>query len=569
VLLAASVLASSAPLRAQAPPTMDEAIAAIRAYAPVALSNQGAPGMAVAITDRTHTIAIITTGLADVATRTPVTADTRFPIGSISKSMTAISLLELHDAGKVDLNAAVQRYLPTWSLKGPGTILVHQLLSHTAGVPDDYAIENSYSFDLAMLKHAHALFAPGASWSYSNDGYGTVGAIVSAVAGEPWKTVVATHVFAPLGMTQTSAYFDARTLATSATGYLFRDGDLVATPPNPALIPAPVIDFVDPAGSVIAPPEDMARYMRFFLNGGVDANGQRLLSEASFAAMTTPDRLANGKPAGSSGVELAEWPEFYRQYGFGVAVFDTHGDHLIGHTGGVSGYTACMQANLTRGFGAIAMSNLVEAPLHPCAIVKYAMEVLRAQSLGQPLPAAPSGPPIPPPAVTAADYAGSYDDGTAAPVSVGSDDAGLYLRDAGKRYRLVAQGHDLFWTDDPRLTTFYVAFERDTRKAVDGFTNGATLFTNANYTGPRTFTHPTAWDALTGRYESSAYGTQAVVRILIVKGKLTIDGMQRARPNADGTYTSTAGILRFDTPFEGKMQRLWVDGGDFYRIDLP
>ncbi len=96
--------------------------------------------------------------------------------------------------------------------------------------------------------------------------------------------------------------------------------------------------------------------------------------------MTRPDRLADGKPAGATHPELAEGRPFYRQYGYGLSIFDDDGDHLIGHTGGVSGYTACMQINLTRGFGVIAFANLVEAPLHPCAIVLYAMRVLRAQS---------------------------------------------------------------------------------------------------------------------------------------------------------------------------------------------
>ncbi|HEY5340092.1 MAG TPA: serine hydrolase domain-containing protein, partial [Candidatus Aquilonibacter sp.] len=121
---------------------MDDAIAAIRAFAPRALKDQGAPGMSVAITDRTHTLAVITVGMADVASKTPVSAGTRFPIGSLSKSMTALALLQLHDRGLVDLNARVQRYLPSWSIHSNGApILVHQLLSHTGGVPDDYSFE--------------------------------------------------------------------------------------------------------------------------------------------------------------------------------------------------------------------------------------------------------------------------------------------------------------------------------------------------------------------------------------------------------------------------------------------
>ena len=80
--------------------------------------------------------------------------------------------------------------------------------------------------------------------------------------------------------------------------------------------------------------------------------------------MTTPDHYKNGQAAGAATAQLSEWPAFYRQYGYGLGIFNTDGDHLVGHTGGISGYTACMQMNLTRGFGVIAMSNLVEAPLH-------------------------------------------------------------------------------------------------------------------------------------------------------------------------------------------------------------
>ncbi|HEV7179148.1 MAG TPA: serine hydrolase domain-containing protein, partial [Candidatus Baltobacteraceae bacterium] len=334
-------------------PTMDDAIAAIEAYAPRALAEQGAPGMSVAITDRTHTLKIITAGYANIDAKQPVTAATRFPIGSISKSMTALALLQLHDRGKIDLNAPVQTYLPWWKIASGGTpVLVHQLLSHTAGVPDDYTFVSSYGFATAALRASHTLFTPGTSWSYSNDGLATAGAIVAAVGGAPWQDQIVSSVFNPIGMSHSSAYFTPKLMSDAAVGYLMRDQD-IATPPNPALVPAENYDFVDPAGSVISTPEDMAQYMRFYLNDGKTESGQQLIAPATFTAMTTPDTLKNGKPAGSPAVEMAEWPDFYKQYGYGLSIFNTDGDHLIGHTGGVSGYTACMQANLTRGFGVI------------------------------------------------------------------------------------------------------------------------------------------------------------------------------------------------------------------------
>ncbi|MFZ0363834.1 MAG: serine hydrolase domain-containing protein, partial [Candidatus Cybelea sp.] len=357
------------PASAADAPTVDAALAAIAAYAPQAMHEQGTPGLSVAITDRTHTLRIITLGYANRDIQTPVTAETRFAIGSITKSMTALAILALHDAGRIDLNAPVRRYLPWFSIESGGKpILVHELLSHTAGIPDDYAAETGYAYNLVALRNAKTLFAPGTGWSYSNDGYATLGAILARVDERSWPDALQARVLDPIGMANSSAVFTPETMTQAAVGYQFRDNDR-PPPLQPELVASPAMDFVDPAGSVLSTPEDMARYMRFYLDGGRTENGKQLVTPASFAAMTQADTLNNGKPAGSSGVELSEAPAFYRQYGYGLSIFDGDGDRLVGHTGGISGYTACMQMNLTHGFGVIAFANLVEAPLHPCAIV--------------------------------------------------------------------------------------------------------------------------------------------------------------------------------------------------------
>ncbi len=550
-------------------PSIDDAVAAIAAYGPRALSEQGAPGMSVAITDRTHTIRILTFGYANLESKTPVSEETRFPIGSISKSMTSLALLQLHDRGLIDLNAPVRTYLPWWTIGGGNKIVVHQLLSHTAGIPDDYTFDGSYGYEIAMLRNTHTIFPPGTKWAYSNDGLATAGAIAATVSGRPWQDGILSTVFTPIGMTHSSAYFDARTLADTATGYMFRDSDLVSVGPHPALTPTQVVDFLNPAGSVISTPGDMAAYMRFYLNGGATANGTRLLRSATFTAMTTPDTFADGKPAGAASPELAEWPEFYTRYGYGLAVFNTGGDHLIGHTGGISGYTACMQMNLTRGFGVIALSNLVEAPLHPCAIVKYAMAVLRAQSLGTALPPAPTGPPIAKPKIVASQYVGTYRGANGVTIDVRENSGSPQIVDAGTTYVLDPRGGDLFWTDDPRFPNFYIAFSRNKRKIVDGFTHGPEVFTNEHFTGPTTFSHPAAWNALAGRYETNVWGTPLVMRVVIVKNELTVDGVQPLVSGKNGTFVLGTSAVRFDTEAAGKMQRVWLDGSPLYRIDLP
>ncbi len=557
-----------APSSAPPSPSLTDALAAIRAYAPAAMAAQGTPGLSIAVTDRTHTLAIITLGYANVEARSPVTPQTRFAIGSITKSMTALSLLELRDEHRVDLDAPVQRYLPWFSIHSGGNpILVHELLSHTAGIPDDYTLTPGYIYSIYALRDAHTLFVPGTSWSYSNDGFATVGAIVAAVDHRPWASALQARVFGPIGMAQSYPVFTPETQAVAASGYEYRDAD---RPPSihPALVPSRTFDFVDPAGSVLSTPEDMARYLRFYLNGGVTENGTRLLSAATFAAMTHADRYRNGEPAGSAGIELAEAPSYYKRYGFGLSVFDENGDHLIGHTGGVSGYTACMQANLTRGFAVIAMANLVEAPLHPCAIVLYAMRVLRAQQLGLPLPA-------PPPArdlayvANARQYAGTYTANDGSALSIEGDTHLSIVERNGARYALYPRGPDLFWSSDPRYPLFLFRFLRDPRGRVDQVTYGSQWFANAAYSGPRSWRYPVAWNAYAGRYENAFWGSPEVARVLVVKGVLTLDGLQPLTPRPDGSFAAGSDIVRFDAVAGGKAQRMWIDEFGLYRLDLP
>jgi D-alanyl-D-alanine carboxypeptidase len=559
-------LVAAAPSLLTSPPSIDDALAAIERYAPVAMAEQGTPGLSVAITDRAKTLRIITLGYANVDTKAPVGTQTRFAIGSITKSMTALSLMEQHDAGRLALDAPVQRYLPWFSIHaGKQPILVHELLSHTAGLPDDYAAE-TWLYNVVALRDAHVTFKPGTDWSYSNDGFATLGAVLARLEGRSWSAALKARVLDPIGMADTAAYFTPETMATAAVGYQWRDNDRPGTL-HPPLVASPQLDFVDPAGSVLSTPEDMARYMRLYLNGGKLPGGSRLISPASFAKMTTPDRLADGKAAGASELELSEWPEFYRKYGFGLSIFDENGDHLIGHTGGVSGYTACMQMNLTRGFGVIAFANLVEAPLHPCAIVRYAMAVLRAQNAGEALP------PLPPAAdpgrvAHANAYVGMYR-GAAGVLRVVATGDHLTLVDGVSAIALYPRDTDLFWADDPRFAMYLVAFGRDKHKRVVELNYGSQWYPNERYSGPRTFTHPREWDALLGRYENVFYGQPNVTRLLIVKDRLTFDGVAPLRRLPNGRFAFDDSIVRFDAYAGKEPQRLWIDAMPMYRTELP
>lgn len=311
----------------------------------------------------------------------------------------------------------------------------------------------------------------------------------------------------------------------------------------------------------------MARYMRLYLNGGKTTDGTQLIAPATFAAMTRPDTLSNGKPAGAAGAVLQEWPAFYTRYGYGLAIFNDGGDRLVGHTGGISGYTACMQMNLTRGFGVIAFANLVEAPLHPCAIVRYAMAVLRAQSLGEALPAPPPAPDLAR-VKHAGDYAGAYT-GNGASLRVAAEGDRLQLIDGEKSIALYPRGLDLFWADDPKYALFLLAFGRDGGGRVVELTYGAQWYPNERYHGPHAFSYPTAWSALVGRYENTYFGEPAITRVVVVKNRLTLDGTDTLKPLANGTFALGESIVRFDAYAGKEPQRLSIDDTHLYRVELP
>lgn len=567
-----AVTFAATPSIAQTPPSMEDALKQIEAFAPQALQEQGAPGMTVAITDRTHTLRIITLGYANLDAKTRVTPDTRFPIGSITKGMTALSLMELRDAGKFDPGKPVKAYLPWFSIKSDGVpVLAHELLSHTAGLPDDYTFAPGFMYSVAALHDAHTTFTPGTHWSYSNDGFATVGAIASALDGRAWADSLQTRVFDALGMTHSSAVFTAQTLRDAANGYVFEDMNRVL-PANPRLVTSDAGDFVNPAGSVISTPEDMAKYIRLILNGGVNDAGKRIISQSGYAMWTSADAMG-GKAAGPAGPVLAEAPQLYQNYAFGLGVHTENGDKIVAHTGGIAGYTACMENNVTRGFGVIAMSNLVEAPLHPCAIVLFAMKVLQAQAAGQALP------PLPAPAglylqrtnvSNAADYAGAYTAADGSHLVFTAQGTQLSLQTPQGSKPLYPRDGSSFYVDDPRFEVFGLNFARNKAGKFDEVFSGSQWFTNASYTGPKTFASSRAWDALTGRYESAQeWGAAYASRVIVLKGRLTIDGATPLTPQPDGSFKLGASTVRFDTAAAGKMQRMWLDGTPMYRVDLP
>src|SRR5215218_9310636 len=228
---------------------------------------------------------VATYGFADLAARTPVTPDTLFEIGSIGKSFTSLALMLEHEAGNLDLQAPVARYLPWFAVRSAfPPITVHHLLSHTAGVIAGTDPTPGVADQVWALRETEAATAPGTGFHYSNVGYKALGLVLERLTGQGYGDAIRSRVLAPLAMTASEPAITNALRPRLAVGYASLYDDRPAHPSHP-LVPATWLETESGDGSLASTPEDMAVYLRMLLNRGRGAR-DRLLSEAGFAAMT-------------------------------------------------------------------------------------------------------------------------------------------------------------------------------------------------------------------------------------------------------------------------------------------
>ncbi|QIG79363.1 serine hydrolase domain-containing protein [Stakelama tenebrarum] len=232
---------------------------ALRADAAIrqAMADGPFPGVSVAVARDGQIIYARGMGLADRESGAPVTPQTRFPIGSITKPVTCLSTLQLVGQGKVALDAPVGTYLP--DLPAPSRdVTIRQLAEHTSGIPNylenrEFPYSNPVDLTrekmLGYFADKPLMFAPGAKFNYSNSDTFLLGLVIEAVTGQSYDRYVADHVFAPFGMAQADFGADP----DHASGYLARGGEFA---------PAPAYDWLAPfsAGAIVSTAQDLVRF---------------------------------------------------------------------------------------------------------------------------------------------------------------------------------------------------------------------------------------------------------------------------------------------------------------------
>lgn len=312
------------------------------------MQERNVPGMSVAVAKGGKIVWAEGFGWADLEGGIPATADTAYSLASVSKTFTAVGLMTLVQAGKVDLDKPINDYLGDAKLQAwvgdMREATVRRVANHTSGLGTSeqffYGEEERDlipDMDRAILRYGKLYQEPGTRWDYNNLGYGLLGYVIERVSGQPYAEYMRKNVYLPLGMTHSSIDIAPGLEPFAAVRY-GREGERI-----------PFYGFQEPgAAAMYSSVSDLARFGMFYL--GHRLPGQReILSKASRDAMIG-DTVRQG--AG-------------RQYGLGLQVVQ-YGDYtVVEHAGSMSGVKTKLAMVPSEDLVVVVVGNSSNAPSIP------------------------------------------------------------------------------------------------------------------------------------------------------------------------------------------------------------
>lgn len=322
-----------------------------------AINEHALPGLAVGIVYGDELIYAKGFGLADTKEEKPVTPDTVFRIGSISKTFTAIGLMQLWEQGRFQLDDPVNDYLKAYRVQhadpNAPPVTFRHILTHTSGIGE----LRSFS-DLLRFRSGFGLAVregepiptlaeyyggrltpevyPEVKWAYGNHAFATLGQLIEDISGEPFPEYMIEHVFEPLGMPHTDYRQSERVRDRLAQGYQFKRGKLTPVEYLEILLPG--------AGSMFSSVNDMGQYVAALLNGGANEHGA-VLKPDTLQLMLEPHYQTDERlPA----MGLAFWLENY------------DGHRIAGHGGGWYGFVSAMLLAPDDHLGVLVFTNTTD-----------------------------------------------------------------------------------------------------------------------------------------------------------------------------------------------------------------
>ncbi|MED3912774.1 serine hydrolase [Peribacillus simplex] len=337
------------------------------------------PGTSVAITQDGEIFYHKGFGFRNVNDSLPITEDTVFGIGSITKSFSCVAIMQLQEAGKLNVLDSVIKYLPEFKVKNEEAlkhITIHHFMTHSSGLPPmsslSYAMKKSMDFDPSVKNYPglnidledrepidtyeqlmkfiaeqdfELLGAPGTHFSYSNDAYALLGTIIERISGKSYEQYIYDHILIPCGMENSFFMIEEYGEYENITTCYAED----RSDGTKRIVAAPIwwdAPSMRAAGFLKSTSRDMLMYAEIFRNAGV-VNGKRILSEESVKEMVKPHIQA--QPG--------------RFYGYGLMITpDYFGTTLVEHGGGLKAISAQLSILPEKGVSGVVLTNLAGVP---------------------------------------------------------------------------------------------------------------------------------------------------------------------------------------------------------------
>ena len=354
-----STLPAPGGLAAQLPSEADRVWADIASAWRTSVEGEGIVGATIALVDDGEIARLEAVGMADLASGRPVDDETIYHWASITKTFTAIAIMQLRDRGLIALDDPIVDYVPelrdVHNPFGPmEAITIRHLMSHSAGFRagtwpwggDEHWHPHEpteWSQLVAMIPYTEILFEPGSRFSYSNPGIIFLGRVIEKVTGDVYEAYIDKNIFRPLGMR--AAYFDVtpwHLLEHRSNHYFVRDGR-----PEPG-----GLDFntgiTVSNGGLNAPIVDMARYLAFLMGSPIDGvDHDAVLKRSSLEEMWEPE-VPIEPPAPSE-----------ESMGLSFFLSEMDGRTIVGHTGTQRAFLSYFYIDPVAKVGVIAASNTV------------------------------------------------------------------------------------------------------------------------------------------------------------------------------------------------------------------
>ena len=318
------------------------------------IEKHGVPGAQLAVLDG-DSVTEVAAGALSLRTGAPATPDSLFLPGSIGKLYTATLVMMLVEEGRLDIDEPVRKYLPGFHVldaEARDTVTARHLLSHTSGFDGDHFLDTGRGEDaleryVAACHDLPQIAPPGQIWSYSNSGYSILGRIVEVLTGQTFEDILRARLFEPLALHQTVSFADEAIVHPVAVGHVFDPADPTRTLVSPTW---GLYRCFGPMGSaVVASAGDVLRFVKMHLDGGLAADGTRLL-DAKLAASMLEEQI-----------RLVDDTVLGEGWGLGWLLDHWGGTPVAGHDGNSIGQNAFMRMAPGERFGFCLQTNVESA----------------------------------------------------------------------------------------------------------------------------------------------------------------------------------------------------------------